>query len=110
MADEEKKELRLQVNDRYKETEKQIYSKLDQVLTSHKKNEERLDVYTNGIVPQATQSLQSAMIGYQTDKVDFLTLVNNQLTLFNLELESEHILSEYNKDISRLEYITGGTL
>ncbi len=109
-AVEEKKQLRLQVSDRYKDTENQIYSKLDQVLTSLKKNEERLDLYQNGIVPQATQSLQSAMIGYQTDKVDFLTLVNNQLTLFNLELESEHILSEYNKDISRLEYITGGTL
>jgi outer membrane protein TolC len=47
------------------------------------------------------------MIGYQTDKVDFLTLVNNQITLFNYELDYCRVISDYNKDLANLEYVTG---
>ena len=47
------------------------------------------------------------MIGYQTDKVDFLTLINNQKTLFTFELEYSRILSAYYKNLAELEYVTG---
>jgi outer membrane protein TolC len=50
------------------------------------------------------------MIGYQTDKVDFLTLINNQITLFNYELDFYRVTSDYNKDLASLEYVTGNQL
>ena len=98
------------IEQRYSNVKLQTFSALDNAITEHKKNNERLELYKTGIIPQAAQSLQSAMIGYQTDKVDFLTLVNNQMTLFNLELEYERILSEQNKNIAELEYLAGGEL
>ncbi len=91
----------------YQNIQNQVLAALDNVLTSLDKNARLLQLYSTGIIPLASQSLQSAMIGYQTDKVDFLTLINNQKTLFNFELEYTRILSAYEKDLVELEYVTG---
>jgi outer membrane protein, heavy metal efflux system len=99
-----------QVEESYNNIHNQIYAELEDVFSDLNKNADLIDLYRTGIVPQASQSLESAMIGYQTDKVDFLTLVNNQLTLFSLELEYARIVSNYQKNIARLEFITGGDL
>ncbi|KAA3616781.1 MAG: TolC family protein [Calditrichaeota bacterium] len=107
---EEKQLFRKSIEHSYGNIKLKTFSALDNAITDLAKNDERLELYETGIIPQAAQSLQSAMIGYQTDKVDFLTLVNNQMTLFNLELEYERILSEYNKNIAELEYLAGGEL
>jgi outer membrane protein TolC len=98
------------VEENYQHVQNQVFFELDRILSDIKKNMQRLDLYKTGIIPQAAQSLNSALIGYQTDKIDFMTLVNNQLTLFNLELAYDKILSSYNKDIAELEYIAGGQL
>jgi len=85
----------------------QIFSSLDNQLTDAGKNGRLLDLYKSGIIPQASQSLNSAIAGYQNDKVDFLTMLNNQITLFNYELDYYRILSDYNKNIANLEALVG---
>jgi outer membrane protein, heavy metal efflux system len=62
------------------------------------------------IIPQATLSLQSAQAGYSVDKVDFLTLLNNLLTLQENELELHGEMVEHEKAVARLEELTGGPL
>jgi cobalt-zinc-cadmium efflux system outer membrane protein len=62
------------------------------------------------IIPQATLALQSAQAGYGVDKVDFLTLLNNLLTLQENELELHGEMVEHEKSVARLEELTGGPL
>ncbi len=95
------------VDERYQQILNQVYFELENKLTSVEKNAKLVELYKTGIIPQASQSLESAMIGYQTDKVDFLTLINNQITLFNYELDYYRVISDYNKDLASLEYVTG---
>jgi cobalt-zinc-cadmium efflux system outer membrane protein len=85
----------------------QIFSALQSQLTEAEKNSRLMNLYKTGIIPQASQSLNSAIAGYQNDKVDFLTMLNNQITLFNYELDYYRILSDYNKNIVGLEALTG---
>ncbi len=92
---------------RYQQILNQVYFELENKLTSVQKNAKLVALFKTGIIPQASQSLESAMIGYQTDKVDFLTLINNQITLFNFELDYYRVISDYNKDLAGLEYVTG---
>jgi len=66
-----------------------------------------LTLYKEGIIPQSTLSLESAISGYQVGDVDFLTLLNNLITLFNFEIEYYRQLSQYLKSLARLEEITG---
>lgn len=88
----------------------QVYFNLDKIASEVRKNYRLMDLYQKGIIPQATQSLNSAISGYQTDKVDFLTLLNNQITLFNFELDYYRILNDYVNGIAELEAETGTNL
>jgi outer membrane protein TolC len=95
------------IDERYKHVLNQVNFEIENKLTGVEKNAKLAELFKTGIIPQASQSLESAMIGYQTDKVDFLTLINNQITLFNYELDYYRVMSDYNKGLAGLEYATG---
>ncbi len=69
--------------------------------------EKLIELYETGIIPQSTLSLESAISGYQVGDIDFLTLLDNLVTLFNFEIEYYKQLTEYQKSIARIEEITG---
>lgn len=75
-----------------------------------KKQEKLISLYKNSIIPQSTQSFNSAISGYETDKVDFLTLLNNLMVLFNYEKDYYKILTDYYIQLARLEYLVGKEL
>ena len=102
--------VKKQVQENYFNVRNNVLAELDIVLSDLDKNSQLVSLYKTAIIPQASQALQSAMIGYQTDKVDFLTLINNQMTLFNFELTYAGIISAYNKNQAQLEYIVGKPL
>jgi len=70
----------------------------------------KLELYKNGIIPQAEQSFKSAVAGYKTGLVDFLTLLDNWRTLLRFWLDYYSLLSQYQQDLSDLEFAVGGTL
>ena len=45
--------------------------------------------------------------GYQVSKVDFLNLLNAQITLYNLETQYWNALSEANQALARLDAAVG---
>lgn len=69
-----------------------------------------INLVGDAIIPQATLALQSAQAGYSVGKVDFLTLLNNLLTLQENELELHGEMVEHEKAVARLEELTGGPL
>ena len=101
---------KLAVEQRYMNEFNQVKQELENYYTSSIKNTQLMELYKSGIIPQASQALESAMTGYQTGKVDFLSLISSQMTLFNYQLEYYQALSDYNKDIARLEFAVGGKL
>ncbi len=70
-----------------------------------KKEGKLIRLYEQGFLPQARQSLDSAISGYQVDKVDFLTLVDNQLTLLRFELAYARTRANYEKKLAKMEEI-----
>ena len=74
------------------------------------KAKELIVLYENQILPQAEQSLNSALSGYQVDKVDFITLLDNQITLFNYRINYYRIMSEHEKSIAGMEAAVGVNL
>jgi len=67
-------------------------------------------LYGTTIIPQSTLSLESAIAGYEAGKVDFLTLLDNLVTLRNYELSYYEQLSNVEKAIAALEPLVGITL
>lgn len=69
-----------------------------------------VELYKGGIIPQAEQSLESAVIGYRVNKVDFLTLLDARMNLFNYEKELYESKAEYMMALARLEATVGTEL
>jgi len=69
-----------------------------------------VELYRTGILPQAEQSLESASIGYRVNKVDFLTLQDNRIALFNYERELYDSMADYQMKLVQLEALVGKSL
>jgi outer membrane protein, heavy metal efflux system len=72
--------------------------------------ERLVKLYGTTIIPQSSLALESAIAGYEAGKVDFLTLLDNLVTLRNYELSYYEQLSNVEKAIAALEPLVGVTL
>ncbi|MBI4455548.1 MAG: TolC family protein [Acidobacteria bacterium] len=84
-----------------------LYFELKDVYLSATTSKKLLDLYGKGIIPQSTLSLESATSGYQVGRVDFLTLLDNLVTLLDYELKYYEVLADYQKALARLEAMVG---
>jgi outer membrane protein TolC len=66
-----------------------------------------VELYKGGIIPQAEQSLESAVISYRVNKVDFLTLLDGRMSLFTYERELYESQAEYMMKLAQLEAVVG---
>jgi len=67
-------------------------------------------LYETGLLPQAELSFSSSLVNYQTGKVDFLTLLDNERVLKRTRLEYLRTLVDYNKGVASLERVVGEEL
>lgn len=86
-------------------TKQDLFSNMKDQFLVAKTSENLLKLFEGGIIPQATSSLESAIAGYQVGNIDFLTLLDNLLTLFNFELTYYTHLTNYQKALARIEEI-----
>jgi len=91
----------------YDTTKNDILFTLNDNFITAKSAEKLIELYATGIIPQSKLSLESAISGYQVGDIDFLTLLDNLVTLFNFEIEYYKQLTEYQQSIARIEEITG---
>ncbi len=83
---------------------------ISDMFYSLKRYQEQIELYRTAILPQSRQSLESAQAGYQVGKVDFMTLLDNQMTLYNYEIAFYRALSSYFQTVTRLEELVGKPL
>jgi outer membrane protein TolC len=95
---------------RYRNVANSVEQMLQQSLTNLEKHQRLVDLYKTGIIPQAEESLESSMAGYQNDKVDFLSLLDSELTLFEFRLDYHRFVADYHKAVAELEALTGTDL
>ena len=69
--------------------------------------DKRINLYKEGILIQAQQSLDSAHEGYRVGKVDFMTLISNWMMLQNYELQYYFALADYHKALASYEQTIG---
>jgi len=60
--------------------------------------------------PQASQSLNAALSGYQVGKIDFLNVIESENKLFEIETNLYRLRTDYLKEINKLEFLTGSNL
>lgn len=84
-----------------------VMAAISSAVTDYQEAKQQFSLYGSGIVPQAQQTVQSMLAGYQVSEVDFLNLVRSQMTLFNYELQYWKALSDAKQALVRLEAAVG---
>ncbi|WP_299082670.1 TolC family protein [uncultured Paraglaciecola sp.] len=84
-----------------------VTAAISSAVTDYHRAKKQYSLFGSGIVPQAQQTVQSMLAGYQVSEVDFLNLVRSQMTLFNYELQYWKALSDAKQALARLEAAVG---
>jgi outer membrane protein TolC len=64
-------------------------------------------LYATSIVPQARASVDAALAAYRVGRVDYMTLVENQMTVNRYETESVRLVAAYHKALAEIEALVG---
>ena len=103
MAQREKENLQASLNNTYNLVALEVQDAYIRLKTK----ERIFELYKNSILPQAQQSLQAATQSYQTEKVDFLTLLESERTLKDIQLGYYQALVDYQEAFANLEQAVG---
>jgi cobalt-zinc-cadmium efflux system outer membrane protein len=106
---EEKWNIR-QATEQYNTAKNKIFFRIKDALARIGKYREQIELFKTGLLPQSRAALESAISGYQVNKVDFITLVNNQVTLYNYEIQYYQAVTDYENTISEIEATVGKRL
>lgn len=100
------------VGQRQSELLKQIYALQDAGLevqknvstavADYQRVRQQIELLEKGIIPQAQQTVSSMIAGYQVGQVDFLSLVNAELMLFNFEIQFWKMISIAHQSLAQL--------
>src|SRR6266568_3504464 len=84
-----------------------VLSEVQQQYVRAKTAEERLKIYSDGLIPQSEAAFQSALSAYQSNKQDFESLLSGFLDVLNLDLEYRSELVDHESALAELERLTG---
>ena len=87
-----------------------VFSEVQQQYVRAKTSEERLKIYSDGLVPQSEATFRSALSAYQSNRQDFESLLTSFLDVLNLDLEYRSELVGHESAIAELERLAGVTL
>jgi len=92
---------------RLRNANQEILAKLADLFARATTAERLVELYGNGVVPQAEISLSSATSSFQVGKVDFLTMLNSFTVVNEYQLRYYEELAKFDKAVAQLEELAG---
>ena len=106
----EKRAQQRQAEEQFNSLRNSIDYRLKELLSKIDMHNQDIELIKTGFIPQSTLSLESAMSGYRVNKVDFLTLINNQINLYNYRIDYYRAIADRENSITELEEAVGRRL
>jgi len=88
----------------------EVDARLGELLAGLERTRSILELYRREVLPQARANVESSFASYRAGTVDFMTLVDAQMSLGKYEQERYGMLAEYGRDIAELEMTIGREL
>lgn len=96
--------------EKYEEAENQLAQTVELKLFEYDDALRKVQLYRDGLVPKAEQSLNAFYTAYQAGEADFLSLLDAQRQLLEFQLQYERSLTNLAKGKAELEMLTGTEL
>jgi outer membrane protein TolC len=88
----------------------QVDARIGELLAELERTRTLLGLYRAEILPQARANVQASFSSYRVGSVDFMTLVDAQMTVNEYEQEVHALMAEYGRSIAELEMTVGREL
>ena len=85
----------------------EVLAKLRQQVAIAEQSRKSVGLYQTGILPQARLAVEATLAAYRVSRVDLLTLLDSQMTLFGDEISRARELVNFNKALAEIELLTG---
>lgn len=102
--------MRNQARDTYQAQLNEVASQLREQLAKAEQNLESVRLHESGILPQARLAVESSLAAYRVSRVDFLMLLDSQITVLEYEISRASALANYNIALAEIELLTGKAL
>ncbi|MBF0274055.1 MAG: TolC family protein, partial [Nitrospinae bacterium] len=91
------------IEKQWEDAEHKLRSTINAKVHHIQKIEQEIELYAQKIIPQKSQSLESAISNYQTDRIDFLFLLKIEMELLMDRINLAHLLFQHESALSGLE-------
>ena len=91
----------------YEAQQNELLAKLRQQVAIAEQSRESVRLYETGILPQARLAVEAALAAYRVNRVDFLMLLDSQMTVFNYEINHAKAHGAFNKALAEIDQLTG---
>ena len=85
----------------------ELKAQLSQQVAMAEQSYQSTRLYDTTVLPQARLAVEAALAAYRVNRVDFLTLLNSQMTVFGYEISRAQAAANYNKALAQIEFLTG---
>ncbi len=99
--------MREQTMSMYEAQRNEVTMKLRDQVASAEQNLRSARLYQNDVLPQAKLTVEAALAAYRVNRVDFFTLLDNQMTVLNYEIAYATAVVNYNKALAEIDLLTG---
>lgn len=99
--------MQYQAMDMLQAQRNELSSKVRQQVANAEQSLKSARLYDTGILPLARLAVESSLAAYRVNRVDFLTLLDNQMTVLNYEISYASALSSYHKALAEIDLLTG---
>jgi outer membrane protein TolC len=89
------------------EKQNELRADVARLVSDLERRRAQLALYTKAVLPQSRASLASATASYQVGRIEFLTVLHDQATLFTYETEYFRALTDFAKTLAELELVVG---
>lgn len=92
-----------ETRDTYNET----YAQLVEMRADAERSLNLAQLYATSVVPQSRASVDAALAAYRVGRVNYMSVVENQMTVNRYETESVRLVAAYHQAVAEIEALTG---
>ncbi|UCF05467.1 MAG: TolC family protein [bacterium] len=79
----------------------------EKIIFEYRDAARRVELYRDGLIPKAEQSLNSSFTAYQAGETDFLNVIDAQRQLIDFQLQLEYALTNKATKLAEIEMLAG---
>jgi outer membrane protein, heavy metal efflux system len=102
--------MRGQASTMYQARLNELDAMLRQQVAAAEQSLKSVRLYETGLLPQARLTADASLAAYRVGRVDFFSLLDSRMTVFNAEVGYAASLAAYNKALAEIEFLVGKSL